>query len=143
MFLTSQLYCYRFLHPQLKCWSAAYLAVLNQIVQYLHLLHQWYCSPSNFPVSLWHQTHQQTLAEQSLSGFCPEDLSVPTMQDDSVSKWQVESQTITSGGAVIFLVIASGSLLLLFFFLDKAFYVILVSLPELFCLPTGQTRQQG
>ena len=42
--------------------------------------------------------------------------------------WQVESQTITQGGAVAFLIIASGSLLLLYFFLDKAFYVILVSL---------------
>jgi len=42
------------------------------------------------------------------------------------SKWQVESQTITQGGAVAFLVIASGSLLLLYFFLDTAFYVILV-----------------
>lgn len=41
--------------------------------------------------------------------------------------WQVESQTITQGGAVAFLIIASGSLLLLYFFLDKAFYVILVS----------------
>lgn len=41
--------------------------------------------------------------------------------------WQVDSQTITQGGAVAFLLIASGSLLLLYFFLDKAFFVILVS----------------
>jgi len=44
----------------------------------------------------------------------------------NASKWQMESQTITQGGAVAFLVIASGSLLLLYFFLDTAFYVMLV-----------------
>ncbi|KAL0029595.1 hypothetical protein WJX79_006932 [Trebouxia sp. C0005] len=52
-------------------------------------------------------------------------------QDDSegnASKWQMESQTITQGGAVAFLVIASGSLLLLYFFLDTAFYVVLMGL---------------
>ena len=64
------------------------------------------------------------------------------MQDDRASKWQVESQMITSGGAVVFLIIASGSLLLLFFFLDKAFYVILVSLPKPFCLPNGHKGNQ-
>ena len=41
--------------------------------------------------------------------------------------WQVDSHTITQGGAVAFLLIASGSLLLLYFFLDKAFFVLLVS----------------
>ena len=50
-----------------------------------------------------------------------------TMQSSGASKWQMESQTITQGGAVAFLVIASGSLLVLYFFLDTAFYVILVS----------------
>lgn len=50
------------------------------------------------------------------------------LQGGVASMWQVESQTITQGGAVAFLIIASGSLLLLYFFLDKAFYVILVSL---------------
>lgn len=49
------------------------------------------------------------------------------MQGGAASMWQVESQTITQGGAVAFLLIASGSLLLLYFFLDKAFFVILVS----------------
>lgn len=44
----------------------------------------------------------------------------------SANQWQVESQTITQGGAVAFLVIASGSLLVLYFFLDTAFYIILV-----------------
>ena len=48
------------------------------------------------------------------------------MLQGNASKWQMESQTITQGGAVAFLVIASGSLLLLYFFLDTAFYVILV-----------------
>ena len=48
------------------------------------------------------------------------------MLQGSASKWQMESQTITQGGAVAFLVIAPGSLLLLYFFLDTAFYVILV-----------------
>lgn len=53
------------------------------------------------------------------------------VQDDSegsASKWQMESQTITQGGALAFLVIASGSLLLLYFFLDTAFYVVLMGL---------------
>jgi len=49
------------------------------------------------------------------------------LQSNGASKWQIESQTITQGGAVAFLVIASGSLLVLYFFLDTAFYVILVS----------------
>ena len=61
-----------------------------------------------------------------------EERFMPTMQDDSASKWQVETQMITQGGAVAFLIIASGSLLLLYFFLDRAFYFILVSLHQLF-----------
>lgn len=50
------------------------------------------------------------------------------MLQGNASMWQVESQMITQGGAVAFLVMASGSLLLLYFFLDKAFFIILVSL---------------
>ena len=50
------------------------------------------------------------------------------MMQGYASMWQIESQMITQGGAVAFLIIASGSLLLLYFFLDKAFYIILVSL---------------
>lgn len=50
------------------------------------------------------------------------------MMQGNASMWQVESQMITQGGAVAFLIIASGSLLLLYLFLDKAVYIILVSL---------------
>ena len=48
------------------------------------------------------------------------------LQNEGASKWQIESQTITQGGAVAFLVIASGLLLLLYFFLNTGFYILLV-----------------